>query len=148
MQKIYSITKKTGHLNNPSMFDVCSDNEAKYYKCLCDKYSDIKNENIEYINLPDCTKMPLYINLPNDNIKFFPQFVKLWNLLSNVNLPTNLIPSPQLDDQIVDNFNLPDMSVSNLTGTPNLTDPNSVVIVYSFDNDNINGPIRNLVILL
>lgn len=98
------------------------------YKCV----------KTEYINLCD-NKIPLYLDFSNGDIKLCPQFTKLWNLFCSVNTTTNLIPTAQ--NEIVTDFSLPTTSVSNLSGTPDITDPNSEVIVYTLVNNNPNGPV-------
>jgi len=97
-----------------------------------------RNKNkCKHLQLSNGDKIIIYEEDNNGAIVFLPQFRQLWSLLAFVGRMLPFSPG------IVTDFPLPPSSTSNLFGIPFLTDPQSVVRVLSFTNDNPTGPIIN-----
>lgn len=70
-------------------------------------------------------------------VRFKDEFNPLWYMLSDWGRSAVVISN----ESVVTQFPLPQVSQSILNGIPYITDPSSEVIVYSFTNENPNGPI-------
>ena len=95
-------------------------------------------ESYHYLSLPNCTRVPLYKERKGRKPKFYPQFIKLWELLCNVGeggLP--------VFSGVVTQFPVPNNLISTLVGKPDVTDPTSIVRVYTFKNIYTDGPVKN-----
>ena len=87
-----------------------------------------------------CTLKVLSKEWPCDNVipkLFSKEFLGVWDILSYVGTWGYMGPS------IIKQFNLPPSSETRLRGISFLTDPSSIVRVFSFDIENTDGPIVN-----
>ena len=96
------------------------------------------NKKRNYITLPNGKEIELFTIDSNGVPIFAPEFIRLWSLLNDVGKAS----PPTFVGKITD-FSLPRESKSSLVGTPYLTDPSSIVRVYSFKNLTLNGGISN-----
>lgn len=97
-----------------------------------------KRSGNKYITLPNGKSVKLF-TINSEGVPIFSsQFLRLWALLFDV----GKTGAPSFVG-LITTFTLPSKSTSTLRGTPYLTDPRSIVRVYSFNNPNLEGPIRN-----
>lgn len=100
--------------------------------------SIVCHNKINYITLPDGTMIKLF-SIDNEGVPIFNhKFLCLWALLDDLGKAN----PPSFVGTITD-FILPTDSKSVLVGTPYLTDPTSLVRVYSFKNNKFSGPVTN-----